>query len=406
MSSRVAPRMRTMAELDLRDRRVLMRVDFNVPLVDGEVVEDTRIRATLPTIDAVLKHRGARLVLVSHLGRPSGNPDEKLRMEPVARRLGELLDAPVSALNDCVGPAVVAAAARLGPGEVLVLENVRFHPGEEANDHQFAAELAQLGEVYLNDAFGVAHRTHASTVGVPACMAPDAKGVGLLMEREVSELGNLMVAPAMPFVLAVGGAKISSKIGALKRLLERADAILIGGGMAYTFLSAQGVSVGASLVEQEAVNTAREMLGLAAARGVPVLLPTDHVAAEPPLDAMPPAEDVVMIATREIPEGLAGVDIGPRTVRTFRDRIESAGTVFWNGPMGITEIERYQRGTLAFARAVAESDAYTVVGGGDSLAALATLGITAGISHISTGGGASLELLEGRVLPGVAALCQ
>ena len=409
MSGVAAQRMRTMGELDLQDRTVLMRVDFNVPLADGltgggQVADDARIRATLPTIHSVLERSGARLVLVSHLGRPSGVPDARLAMAPVAHRLAELLDAPVRAVDGCVGPAAVAAASRIGPGEVLMLDNVRFHPGEEANDERFAAELARLGQVYINDAFGAAHRAHASTVGVPACMPPDAKGAGLLMQREVAELGRLMAAPATPFVLAVGGAKVSSKIGVLRNLLERLDAILIGGGMAYTFLAAQRVAVGASLMEADAVQTARELLDAAAARGVPVLLPIDHLAAEPPIHAPEAAEGAVPIATREIPDGLAGVDIGPRTARIFRDRIEGAGTVLWNGPMGVTEIDRFRSGTLAVARAVVDSAAHTVVGGGDSVAALQALGIIDGIDHISTGGGASLELLEGRTLPGVAAL--
>lgn len=404
MRTRDAPRFGTVRELDLQDRTVLIRVDFNVPIADGEIVDDARIRATLPTIDAVLKQRGTRLVLFSHLGRPSGAPDKTLSMAPIARRLAELVKARVMTVDDCIGPKVIAAAAQLGPGEILMLENVRFHPGEEANDERFAAELAELGDVYLNDAFGAAHRAHASTVGVPARLPPEAKGAGLLMERELAELGSLLLAPATPFVLAVGGAKVSSKIGVLKHLLHRVDAILIGGGMAYTFLTAQGVSVGASFVEQDAVKGARELLDMASARGIPVLLPTDHVATGSQIGADSDRKDIVLITTREIPEGLIGADIGPRTVRSFRDRIERAGTVFWNGPMGVAEIKAFQRGTLEVAQSVVRSNAHSVVGGGDSLAALATLDVTLGIDHISTGGGASLELLEGRVLPGVEAL--
>lgn len=407
-----APRLRTLAELDLRGRTVLMRVDFNVPLAGGkvaggQVADDARIRATLPTIRAVLGRPGARLVLMSHLGRPSGAPAAGLRMEVVAQRLAAVLGAPVRTAGDCVGPAAEAAAAQLRAGQVLMLENLRFHPGEQANDPRFAARLAKLGQVYVNDAFGAAHRAHASTVGVPALLPAQATAAGLLLQREVEELGGLLARPAAPFVLVVGGAKVSSKIGVLRNLLERVDAILIGGGMAYPFLAAQGAAVGASLMDGDAAATAAELLAAAAARRLPVLLPADHLAAVPPVDTAAAARGAVAVAGRDVPDGLAGVDIGPRTARAFAERIASAGTVLWNGPMGVTEVERFRGGTRAVAQAVAGSAAHTVVGGGDSVAALQALGMAAGaggIDHVSTGGGASLELLEGRTLPGVAAL--
>ncbi len=405
-----APRLRTLAELDLRGRTVLMRVDFNVPLAGGQVADDARIRATLPTIRAVLGRPGARLVLMSHLGRPAGAPEAGLRMGVVAQRLAAVFGAPVRTAGECVGPAAEAAAAQLSAGQVLMLENLRFHPGEQANDPRFAARLAKLGQVYVNDAFGAAHRAHASTVGVPALLPARATAAGLLLQREVEELGGLLARPAAPFVLVVGGAKVSSKIGVLRNLLERVDAILIGGGMAYPFLAAQGAAVGASLMDGDAAATAAKLLTAAAARRLPVLLPADHLAAVPPVDAAAAARGAVAVAGRDVPDGLAGVDIGPRTARAFGERIASAGTVLWNGPMGVTEVERFRGGTQAVAQAVAGSAAHTVVGGGDSVAALQALGMAGagagagGIDHVSTGGGASLELLEGRTLPGVAAL--
>ena len=381
-----------------------MRVDFNVPLVRGRISDDARIRETLPTIQAVRNQRGSRLVLMSHLGRPGGVPNKSLIMAPIAQRLEELLRVQVHIANDCVGASVEEKAEKLVPGEVLMLENVRFHQGEETNNERFASQLAKLGQVYVNDAFGTAHRAHASTVGVPSCLPPDAMAAGLLMQRELKELNSLLHSPVAPFVLVIGGSKVSSKIRVLRNLLDRVDSILIGGGMAYTFLAAQGVSIGTSFVEEDLIHEAANLLDTAAARRIPVILPTDHVAVTTPIEEVSIAGDVVAIADRDIPLGLTGVDIGPRTSHVFRERISSAGTVFWNGPMGIAEIKRFQRGTLTVAGAVVESSAYAVVGGGDSVAALKDLGIVRGVDHVSTGGGASLELLEGRVLPGVEVL--
>ena len=402
---RTASRMLGLDDLDLRQRTVLMRVDFNVPLAGGRVADDARIRATLPTIRAVLDQHGSRLVLLSHLGRPAGSRQERLRMAPVAQRLGELLTVPVQAADDCVGKGVERAAARLRAGELMMLENVRFHPGEEANDDGFATRLARLGEVYVNDAFGAAHRAHASTVGVPDLMPADAKGAGLLMQREVEELSSLLTYPATPFVLAVGrrqgvlqGRRPAQSPGAGRRHPDRRRH-----GLYVPRRSGRGrrrVAHGAGCGRHRPRDPRRRFV----AGAWPVLLPADHVAAAPPIDAGAAARDAVPVATRDIPDGLAGVDIGPRTAHAFRDRIATAGTVLWNGPMGVTEIDRFRRGTLAVAQAVVDSPAHTVVGGGDSVAALQALGIDAGIDHVSTGGGASLELLEGRILPGVAAL--
>ena len=391
------PRVPALADLALAGRRVLLRVDFNVPLADGAVSDDTRIRAALPTLRAILDQPGASVVLMSHLGRPKGSPRAALSLAPVAARLGALLGRPVTMAPDCVGPEVERLAAALPPGGVLLLENLRFHPEEEAGDAAFARRLAALGGAYVNDAFGAAHRAHASTALVARHLPAAA---GLLMEREVAVLTQLLAAPARPFVALVGGAKVSSKAAVLDHLLPKVDSLLIGGGMAYTFLQARGVAVGGSLVEPDLVAAAGELLRRAGELGVELALPCDHVAAE----AVSAAAAHAVTPHAAIPGGAVGVDIGPRTRALFQARIAAARTVMWNGPMGICELAPFAAGTHAVAQAVAECPGTTVVGGGDSLAAVNAAGVAGRITHVSTGGGASLELLEGRALPGVAAL--
>ena len=382
---------------ELRGRRVLVRVDFNVPLDGTRVTDDTRIRAAVPTITD-LRERGARVVLMSHLGRPKGAPKPELSLRPVAERLAELLDAAVAFVAASVGPDAEAAVARLADGEVLLLENLRFHREEEADDAGFAGRLAQLGEAYVNDAFGAAHRAHASTEGV-ARLLPAA--AGHLLRREVETLTALLEAPEHPFVAVVGGVKVADKIGVLERLAEVADEILVGGAMAFTFLVARGGAVGASLHEDEAgQETARQALRVAEERGTSLLLPTDVVAA----DRFAADASTQVVPADAVPDGWMGLDIGPETAARYAKRVRAARTVLWNGPMGAFELEPFAAGTRAVAEAVAGSDGRTVVGGGDSVAAVTSMGLADRITHISTGGGASLELLEGRTLPGVAAL--
>jgi len=388
---------RGLSDLPLEGRRVLLRVDFNVPLADGVVSDDTRIRAALPTLHAILEQPGSSAVLMSHLGRPKGTPRAELSLAPVAAHLGRLLGCAVTMAPDCVGPEVERLAAALPPGGVMLLENLRFHPEEEAGDVAFARRLAALGSVYVNDAFGAAHRAHASTA-VVADYLPAA--AGLLMAREVAVLTQLLAAPAKPFVAIVGGAKVSSKVAVLEHLLPKVDTLLIGGAMAYTFLQARGVAVGNSLVEPDLVATAGDLMRRAAARGTGLLLPCDHVAA----GAVSAAAEHAATPDDAVPDGAVGVDIGPRTRTLFAARIAAARTVVWNGPMGVFEVAPFAAGTHAVARAVADCPGTTVVGGGDSVAAINGAGIAHRVTHVSTGGGASLELLEGRVLPGVAAL--
>jgi phosphoglycerate kinase len=388
---------RTVRDVEVAGRRVLVRVDFNVPLDEhGRVADDRRIRESLPTVRYLLE-QGAAVVLMSHLGRPGGRVVEELRMAPVGERLAQLLGRPVRVLPDCVGPEVEAVVARLQPGEVALLENLRFHPGEEANDPDFAAALARLGDLYVNDAFGTAHRAHASTVGVAAHLPAVA---GLLMEKEIRYLSRLLESPEHPFVAVLGGKKVSDKIGVLRNLLERVDAVLVGGGMAYTFLRSQGYRVGRSLVEEDKVELARELIERARARGVQLWLPEDVVVAERPSPEVPRR----VVPAGEIPEGWMGLDIGPRTAERFAGVIQGARLVVWNGPMGVFELEPFAAGTRAVAEAVARCPGTTVVGGGDTAAAVERFGLLERFDHVSTGGGASLEFLEGRELPGIRVL--
>ncbi|MDQ7820329.1 MAG: phosphoglycerate kinase [Armatimonadota bacterium] len=387
---------KTIRDVDVAGRRVLVRVDFNVPLDDGRVADDRRIREALPTIQE-LRRRGARVILASHLGRPEGKVVESLRMDPVARRLSELLDAPVRKLADCVGPEVERAVAEMRDGDVILLENLRFHPGEEANDPEFARALASLADLYVNDAFGTAHRAHASTVGVARYLPAVA---GLLMERELEYLSRALEDPRRPFVAILGGKKVSDKIGVIRNLLGRADTLLIGGAMAYTFLRARGYGVGASLCEVDRLDLARSLLEEAERRRVPLLLPEDVVVA----DRFAPDAAVRVVPAEAIPEGWMGMDIGPQTAAAFSRVVRTAGTVVWNGPLGVCEFVPFAAGTRMVAEAAAASGAVTIVGGGDTAAALQQMGLADRMSHVSTGGGASLEFLEGKVLPGVAAL--
>ncbi|MDQ3662853.1 MAG: phosphoglycerate kinase [Actinomycetota bacterium] len=383
-------------DLEVADRRVLVRADLNVPLEDGVIVDDLRVRASLPTLQALLK-RGARLAVCSHLGRPKGKVTEGLRLAPVGIRLAELLDTKVLALDEVIGEEVQRACD--SDTEVVLLENLRFEPGEEANDAGFAGALAGLAQAYVNDAFGSSHRAHASVVGVPALLPCAA---GLLLSREVAVLERLLQDPEHPFVAVLGGAKVSDKLGVIRNLLERVDAVVVGGAMAFTLLAAQGRDVGGSRVEHDRLDDIRSTLEVAEEKGVDVLLPSDVVAALGIEEGSP--HEIVPLG--EIGERM-GVDIGPETAAAFGNAIAAARTVLWNGPMGIFEIDAYAAGTEAVARSIAEATskgAFTVAGGGDSAAALVELGMTDAVSHLSTGGGASLELLEGRELPGVAAL--
>lgn len=391
-------RKRTIHDLELDGRRLLVRVDFNVPLVDGEIGDDTRIRAAVPTLKLALE-RGAALVVASHLGRPRGVADPALSLRPVAARLAELLDRRVVFAPDAVGEPAAAAQAQAGRGGAVLLENLRFHPGEEAGDPAFAAALAASCDAYVNDAFGAAHRAHASTTGVVSQVADAA--AGLLMTSELRHLGALLASPPRPFVGILGGAKVSGKLEVIGNLLPRLDALLVGGAMAYTFLKARGHPVGGSLVEDALLETARDIERTARRHEVRLELPVDHVVADR-LDADAPR--ATLAVDDPAVGGRPGVDIGPRTVERYREATAGARTVLWNGPMGVFEIPPFAAGTLAVAEAVAAASATSVVGGGDSVAAVRRAGVAARITHVSTGGGAALEFLAGRVLPGVEAL--
>jgi len=387
----------TIRDVELKGTRVLMRVDFNVPLDDNRnITDDTRIRAALPTIEYAVG-KGAKLVLMSHLGRPKGKVVPEMGLAPAAAALAKLLGKPVKQLGDCIGPEADAAVATMKDGDVVLLENLRFHPEEEKNDAEFAKKLASLGELYVNDAFGTAHRAHASTEGVTKYLSPAVSG--LLLEKEIEYLSKALENPDHPFVAVLGGAKVSDKIGVIENLLDKVDCLIIGGGMAYTFLKAKGAGVGKSKLEADKVDTAARILGLAKDKGVEFLLPEDHVIAD---DFNEAANKKTV--TGDIPDGWMALDIGPATTMAFTAKLTTARMVVWNGPMGVFEMAPFAAGTHAVAETLAKSDATTIIGGGDSVAAVHQFGVADQMSHISTGGGASLEFLEGKVLPGVAAL--
>lgn len=392
--------MKIIDELDLAGKRTFIRVDYNVPLdKSGDVrriTDDSRIRGSLPTVRYALD-QGARVVLASHLGRPKGKVEPTMSLAPAAERLSELLNQKVTLVPDCVGPEAEAAVSDLGAGQVVLLENLRFHAEEEKNDPGFVSQLASLADVYVNDAFGTAHRAHASTAGIAGVVTE--KAAGFLLRDEIQHLGALLSGAEHPFVAILGGAKVSDKITVIENLLPRCDALLIGGAMAYTFLKAQGVAVGNSLVEEDKLDLAAKTLADAKSKGIPLLLPSDHVVAE-----RPDADAAAEVSGLEIADGWLGVDIGPESRKAYAAQIASARTVLWNGPMGIFEIDAFAGGTLAIADALAKNDGTTVVGGGDSVAAVGRAGVADRITHISTGGGASLEFLEGKTLPGIAAL--
>lgn len=394
-----ALKVRRLQEVALKNKRALVRVDYNVPLKGAKVEDNARIRETIPTLKHLIEG-GAKVVLIAHLGRPKGKPEAKYSLKPVVAELSKLLGQPVAWADDCVGAAAEKAAAALKPGQVLLCENLRFHAGEEANDAAFAKQLSKLGDLFVQDAFGALHRAHASTAGIPKNLP---SSIGFLVQKELEFLDRVIGNPTRPFLAIIGGAKVSDKLGVLSKLLERVDGLLIGGGMAYTFLAAQGVSIGKSLLEKDKVQQAQEIVEKAYSKKVECLLPADHLCVR---EIKPDAATTVTQAMA-IPPDLIGVDIGPHTIEFFTEQIEKSKTIFWNGPMGIFEIEAFSKGSVAIAEALAKATkngVTTIVGGGDSLSVLAKTGLADQMSHCSTGGGASLELLEGKVLPGLAAL--
>lgn len=388
---------KTLEDFDVNGKKVLVRVDFNVPMDEqGHITDDTRIKAALPTIKYLSGH-GARVILASHLGRPKGKVNMKYSLAPVAKRLSELSGKDVAMAQDCIGEPAEKAVAAMKPGDIVLLENVRFYAEEEKNDREFARKLAGLADLYINDAFGTAHRAHASTAGVAEFLPA---GAGYLMKKEIEVMGKALENPERPFVAILGGAKVGDKIGVIQNLLSKVDSLLIGGGMAYTFLKSMGYEIGKSLLEQDKIGLAADLLKQAQEKGVSLLLPDDVVVATELKEGAP----FRTVPVNEIPQDLMGVDIGEKTREKFAKVIKGAKTVVWNGPMGVFEIREFAEGTLAVARAMAQSGAVTIIGGGDSAAAVEQLGFADAMTHISTGGGASLEFLEGKELPGVAAL--
>lgn len=388
---------KTIKDVDIKGKRVLMRVDFNVPLDEFlNITDDIRIRSALPTIKYAID-KGAKVILMSHLGRPDGKVNEKMRLAPVAKRLEKLLGKPVLALNECIGDGVKEALSAMKPGDVALLENLRFHAEEEANDPAFAKELASLGDVFVNDAFGTAHRAHASTEGVTHYLPSVA---GFLVEKEIRYLGNTMDKPNRPFVAILGGAKVKDKIKVIDNLLNKVDALIIGGGMAYTFLKIQGKTIGSSKLDKDGLDTAKQALDKAAKKNIPILLPVDHIVADK-FDASANAKTV----GEDIPDGWMGLDIGPKTIKLFEDKLRGAKTIIWNGPLGVFEMDKFAKGTEEIAKFIASLKGVTsVIGGGDTAAAVAKFKVDGKMSHVSTGGGASLEYLEGNGLPGIEAL--
>lgn len=387
---------KTVADADVNGKRVLLRCDFNVPLDGGVISDDTRIRAALPTIKYILS-RGGALILCSHLGRPKGEVKPEYSLRPVAERLSRLLGIEVKMAPDCIGDETAAMAAALLPGQAMLLENLRFHKQEEKNDPDFAAALAAMADIYVSDAFGTVHRAHASTAGVAAYLPAYC---GMLIEAELSAIGGALEQPKRPLVAVLGGAKVADKLAVIENLIDRADALLIGGGMAFTFIKAAGGQIGSSLLDAEKLDYVSAMMSKAREKGVKILLPTDAVAAKRP----GADEEAVMCPADSIPDGMMGLDIGAETAEAFAREIESAGTVIWNGPMGVFEIPAFAHGTEAVAQAMARCPGVTVIGGGDSVSAVQKLGLADKMSHISTGGGASLEFMEGKELPGIACL--